>query len=130
MLYLTKAQKDQLIEHARAGSPNEVCGILAGKEEKIDKIYQMTNTEQSPETFFMDSQEQLKVIKEIRSQGLEMSAIYHSHPETQAYPSAQDVSLAFYPDASYVIVSLKDESDPKIRSFKIVEGKIEEEDIS
>lgn len=129
MLYLSKNQREQLVEHSKKESPNEACGILAGKGERVEKIYLMANTDKSASTFFMDPKEQLKVMKEIRNQGLQMIAIYHSHPETEGYPSAHDVELAFYPDTSYLIVSLKDKDNPAMRSFKIVEGKIREEEL-
>lgn len=127
MPYLTKKQAEKLIEHSKRESPDEACGILAGREGKVTKVYPMANADKSAKTFFMDPKEQLRVMKEIRNLGLEMAGIYHSHPETEAYPSAHDVELAFYPGASYVIVSLKDKDNPKIKSFRIIEGKIEEE---
>jgi proteasome lid subunit RPN8/RPN11 len=127
MLYLTKKQAEELIEHSKSESPNEACGIIAGKEGRAERVYQMTNTDKSAKTFFMDSKEQLKVMKEIRALGLEMVGIYHSHLQTEAFPSIHDVELAYYPQVSNVIVSLKDRDNPRIRAFRIVEGKIEEE---
>lgn len=106
----------------------EACGILAGKEDKVFVIYRMENTEKSSISFFMEPREQLRVMKDIRAKDLEMLAIYHSHPKAPAYPSARDVELAFYPDASYIIISLLKE-EPEVRSFKIRNGKIEEEKI-
>lgn len=129
MLYLNNKQANELIEHSKRESPNEACGILAGEEGKVTKVYQMTNTDKSSKTFFMDPKQQLKVMKEIRNSGLEMLGIYHSHPETEAYPSAHDVELAFYPESSYAIVSIKDRNNPIIRSFKIVKGKINKEEV-
>ncbi len=129
MLYLTKEQIGELVDHSRRGYPSEACGILAGKNELVVKIYQTTNKDNSASTFFMDPKEQLKVMKEIRNSSLEMVGIYHSHPETQAYPSAHDVELAYYPDVSYVIVSLKEKDNPVVKAFKIKDGKITEEEI-
>lgn len=131
MLYLSKKQLEELVEHSKRESPNEACGILAGNQadKKVDKVYQMTNTDKSAKTFFMNPKEQLKVMKEIRNLGLEMVGIYHSHPETEAYPSAHDVELAFYPEVSFVIISIRDKENPSIRSFKIIEEKISEEEV-
>jgi [CysO sulfur-carrier protein]-S-L-cysteine hydrolase len=131
MICLSKSQIEELTEHAKKEAPNEACGILAGHDSsrKVKKIYRMANADNSPRSFFMDPKEQLKVMKEIRTQGLEMAGIYHSHPQTGAYPSEHDIKLAFYPAVSYVIVSLKDENDPVIRSFKIAEGEITEEEV-
>jgi len=129
MLYLNENQKERLVEHSKKEEPNEACGILAGKNHKVEKVYEMVNTDNSAKTFFMEPKEQLKVMKEIRNSALEMVGIYHSHLETDAYPSAHDVELAYYSEVSYVIVSVKDRDNPSIRSFKIVEGKINEEEV-
>ncbi|UCH00117.1 MAG: M67 family metallopeptidase [Deltaproteobacteria bacterium] len=127
MLYLSKENAKELAEHSERECPNEACGMLAGKDRKVEMVYQMTNRDKSAKTFFMDPSEQLKVIKEIRDLGMKMVGIYHSHPETEAYPSPRDVELAFYPEASYVIISIKDKANPSIRSFRIIQGEVSEE---
>ena len=130
MFIIKKGFQDEIIKHVQATSPSEACGILAGRRGKVDKIYQMKNTSDKPEIcYFMDPKEQLEVMKEIRNLGQEMVGIYHSHTENEAYPSARDLELAFYPDAYYIIISLKDKKNPSIRAFRIVEGKISEEEI-
>jgi len=118
-----------ITEHAIREFPNEACGILAGNQARVKKVYEMVNAQKSPETFFMDAREQLKVMKEIRNKGEEMIGIYHSHVASLAYPSSHDVELALYPEASYVIISIKDKKNPSVRSFKIAEGKITEEEL-
>lgn len=138
MLTLEKELCEQIIRQCKREFPNEACGILAGPPSsatnlgglrRVAKVYEMANADASPESFFMDAKEQLKVTKEIRNSGLEMLAIYHSHVASPAYPSAHDIELAFYPEASYIIISLKDKNNPQIRSFKIIEGKITEEEL-
>lgn len=131
MLYLSKKQLEELVEHSKREFPNEACGILAGNQgdKKVEKIYQMTNVEANPQTFSVDSKEHFKVVKEMRNLELEMVGMYHSHPETEARPSAHDVESANYPEISYVIVSIMDKENPSIRSFKIIDGKISEEEV-
>lgn len=129
MLYLSKQNANDIIQHSIKESPNEACGILAGKEGRVEKVYTMANTDKSAATFFMDPKEQLKVMKEVRNLDLEMVGIYHSHLATEAYPSAHDMELAYYPEVSYVIASIKDKDNPKIRSFKIENGRINEEEV-
>jgi proteasome lid subunit RPN8/RPN11 len=58
-----------------------------------------------------------------------MLAIYHSHPETPARPSDEDIRLALTPDVSYVIISLADVGTPDIKSYKISSGNVEKEAI-
>ena len=115
---------EQILEQARAQAPIETCGILAGSDSKVEKLYKMTNTNQSSDHFMMKPEEQFKVVKDIRSAGLEMLAIYHSHPETPARPSAEDIRLALTPDVIYVIVSLQDANDPDVKGFLVEEGNV------
>ncbi|MDP3732219.1 MAG: M67 family metallopeptidase [Candidatus Omnitrophota bacterium] len=129
MLTLKKDLLEKMFRQIKKEFPNEACGILAGKDSQVNKVYEMNNTDKSPSTYFMDANEQLKVMKEIRNLGLEMIGIYHSHVASQAYPSAHDVEMAFYPEASYVIISLVDKNKPAVRSFKINEGAITEEEV-
>jgi proteasome lid subunit RPN8/RPN11 len=125
-LIIPSALMEKMVAHCRAAYPNETCGILAGKEGTIEKIYEMTNIEPSPVSYLMDPKEQFLAMKEMRTEGNRMIAIYHSHPQSPAYPSSKDVSLAFYPDAVYVIVSLIDRNKPEIRAFEIKEWNVSE----
>jgi proteasome lid subunit RPN8/RPN11 len=129
MIHIPRKLVDQVIEHSKREVPNEACGILAGRNKRVERVFEMTNVEKSPVSFFMDGKEQLKVMKEIRNLGLEMAGIYHSHPSSPAYPSVHDVELAFYAEISYVIVSLLEDTNPLIRAFKIIDGKITEEEL-
>ncbi len=129
MIYIVKDLLSRIIEHSKRELPNEACGILSGKAGKITKVYEMANAEKSPETFFMEPKEQLSVMKQIRGSGEEMLGIYHSHVASDAYPSSRDIELALYPEASYVIISLKDKKNPLARSFNIIDGKIIEEEL-
>ncbi len=106
MLEIPQVIYEDILDHARSGFPLEICGIVGGSEGVASVLYRMTNTDQSNEHFMMDPKEQFAVIKELRSKGLEMLAIYHSHPETPARPSEEDIRLALTPNVSHIIVSL------------------------
>jgi len=129
MLKIKKYFFEQIVVHCKQEAPNEACGLLAGKDGEVAKSYEAINVDKSPESFLMDPKEQLKLTKEIRNSGLDMIGIYHSHLASEAYPSEHDLRLAFYPDVSYVIITLKDKNKPVIRSFKITEGRITEEEV-
>ena len=109
----------QIIEQATNAMPIEACGILAGKNSRVEKFYKMTNTDKSSTHFMMSPREQFKVAKDIRRRKLEILAIYHSHPTIPARPSAEDIRMAFMPEVIYLIVSLQDESKPIVRGFLI-----------
>lgn len=130
MLILKKEFFAQIVKQCQRELPNEACGILAGRDEMVEKVYEMTNVRKSPSAYLMEAREQIKTMKEMRNLGLKMIGIYHSHVASRAYPSEEDLELAFYPEAYYAIISLKDKDNPEIGLFKIREGKINEEEVS
>jgi proteasome lid subunit RPN8/RPN11 len=117
-----------LFDHAKTGLPEEVCGYLAGTDSQVVKHFRLTNIDHSNEHFSFDPNEQFQVVREARKAGLQILANYHSHPETPARPSREDIRLAFDPNISYVIVSLSSEI-PDIKSFRILNGEVEKEEI-
>lgn len=129
MFVLEKRYAEEMIAHAREESPNEACGLLAGKEERVVKLYRCTSIEKSPYRYVINPKEQLKIMREMDEKGWELLGIYHSHTFTAAYPSRTDVEMAFYPDALYFIVSLVDPKGPAIRAFRIADGKVSEEEL-
>ncbi|MFQ6058174.1 MAG: Mov34/MPN/PAD-1 family protein [Anaerolineae bacterium] len=131
MIQLPARYAQEMIEHARAGAPQEVCGILAGRQGRVVKLYRTRNVAEQPlVTYRMEPHEQLRIFRDIDEQGWEILGIYHSHPATEAYPSATDMKLAFYPDSLYFIVSLARQK-PVIRAFRINQerGEIQEEEV-
>ena len=107
-----------MIVQAKAEIPIEACGILAGTDGLVEKLYEMTNIDKSSTHFTMAPEEQFKVAKDIRSAGHQMLAIYHSHPETPARASAEDIRMALTPDMIYVILSLQ-QATPVVKAFLI-----------
>ncbi|MBA3014103.1 MAG: M67 family metallopeptidase [Proteobacteria bacterium] len=126
MLKITSEIWAALVRHAQNGLPHEVCGYLAEKEGRVVVYYEMTNTDAAHDHFSMKPEEQFKAVKDMRQKGLVLRAVYHSHPETPARPSQEDIKLAYDPQLSYVIISLA-ETDPVIRSFRINKGEVAEE---
>ena len=118
-----------VMEHARQEYPLESCGILAGKDGKITNFYPMVNTEKSSSSYLMEPEEQLRVFLEMERGGLELSAIYHSHPHTAAFPSQRELDNAFYPDSLIFIISLMEKSAPQIAAFEIEEERIEKKTV-
>lgn len=118
-----------IIAHAQRDFPLEACGILGGTDGVVTEHYPMANTDRSNEHFMMEPKEQFAVIKDLRAKGKEMLVVYHSHPETPARPSEEDIRLALTPDVSYVIVSLAGET-PDVKSFRIEGGVVTPEPVA
>jgi [CysO sulfur-carrier protein]-S-L-cysteine hydrolase len=134
MLNIKKSDLQIMIDHCVAGLPNESCGMLGGKDGRVDKVYPVKNAKPGPDYYEMDPEEQFRVMKDVRDSGLQLTGLFHSHPTGHAYPSSVDVEQAYwpgtqlpnYPDAIYIIISLMDRSKPVARGFSIEEGKVHE----
>ena len=124
---ITDSIINDILSHAREGYPDEVCGLMAGRGGTISRVFRTTNIDKSSISYMMEPSEQFRAFKEMRTEGLELMAIYHSHPTSPAYPSQTDVRLAYYPEVVYLIASLQNVGAPVIKGFRIVDGKITEE---
>lgn len=120
----------EMVEHGLREFPNEACGLVAGRSGTTEKFYALTNLDASPVSYRLDPAEQLRVFDELDDHGWELSGIFHTHTHSEAYPSETDRSLAFYPDARYLIMSLTDREHPQIKAFRILDGEITEEELT
>ena len=121
---------DELVRHALDDRPNECCGLIGGKGDRAETVYRASNAEASPFRYSISPTEQLELINRIDDAGEDLVAIYHSHTKTEPFPSQTDVNLASgWPDATWVIISLKDPERPEIRAFHIAGERIEDVDL-
>jgi proteasome lid subunit RPN8/RPN11 len=137
MLRLSVAVYTELVGHClgaqldeATGLPLEACGLLGGDpaSTRIAVCYPTRNAAASARTYTVDPQDVLRADRDAESRGLEIVGVFHSHTHTDPYPSATDVAQAPDPSWHYVLVSLRDES-PTLRSYRIVDGKIDEEPV-
>lgn len=96
----------EIVDHAKEDAPLEACGYLASKGGIIMASYALANIDKSNEHFSFDPKEQFAAVKDARAKGLEICAVYHSHPASPARPSQEDIALAYDQNMSYFIVSL------------------------
>lgn len=132
MLVIRADLVDAMVAHARADHPDEACGVLAGPDgsDRPERHIAMVNAERSPTFYRFDSGEQLKVWREMDNAGEAPIVIYHSHTATEAYPSRTDISFASEPDAHYVLVSTRDPERHELRSYRILDGVVDEEPVT
>ena len=103
-LTLTKRQLQSMLRYLACRAPLEACGLLAGKNNRVEKVIGVRNQAQSPVRFIMDPQEQLKAFYWIESKGLDLLGIFHSHPAGPQTASATDIAEAAY-EVIHVICS-------------------------
>jgi proteasome lid subunit RPN8/RPN11 len=124
-LLISRADFDAIAVHAKSWLPYEACGLIAGRAEGdtrvVTAVYPTANADRSREHFTIEPREQLAAIKDMRARGLSPLGNFHSHPETPARPSPEDVRLARDPNAAYLILSLAGE-EPVLRAFRVENG--------
>ena len=117
---------EALLAHARSDAPYEVCGLLATDGRGVAAHYEIPNAARSMTYYNMEPKALLRAMRDMEDRGWELLAIYHSHTHTEAFPSQTDIELAFYPDATYLIVSLQEPDEPAVRAFSIRDGEVTE----
>jgi proteasome lid subunit RPN8/RPN11 len=123
-LMLTTRQWRKIQRHVISTLPNEACGLLAGKHQRVEEVFLVANQAESPVQFVMNPYEQLRAFERIESQCLDLLGIFHSHPAGPATASPTDIAEAAY-EAVHVIVSPGAEGW-QARGFWIAGGKAEE----
>ena len=128
MVRLPRELADEMIAHARSELPNEACGIFGGTlEGALLSFYPARNADASPYRYSVDPKDLLRITTTIEDDDKdEVAAIFHSHTMSPASPSRTDMELAAWPQAAYVIVSLKSDP-PEIRAWRLLEGRLPEE---
>ncbi len=131
MLVINTKLVQAMIAQASKDHPIETCGIIAGKESSNtpSRLIPMRNTARSADFFQFDPKQQLQVWREMDKRGEQPIVIYHSHTDSQAYPSREDIQLATEPQAHYVIIATNSRYSETVRSFRIINGTVTEERI-
>jgi proteasome lid subunit RPN8/RPN11 len=117
--------RSEMLSHVIRCFPEEACGLLAGIQGLGKAVVPIVNTLHSPVGFQMDPLEQLNAFNWMEQAGLELLAIFHSHPAGPMVPSETDIIQFAYPGVIYLIWSPEDVLksgmiDWQIRAFDIL----------
>ena len=120
-----------MLAHAFDGLPLEACGLLEGDPAAaaVARFHPCRNAAASAKLYTVDARDHLRADREAEDRGAELIGVMHSHTHTDAYPSPTDVAQAPDPSWHYVIVSLRYD-EPVLRSYRIVDGGIQEEPVA
>jgi len=122
---------NQILAHAQSAAGSEICGFIAAKNGKINRVYPVVNVASSPACFYrMDEKQQIDTMRKMRESGEELFGIYHSHPSSGAVPSEVDIKEAAYPEAVYFIVSLNTVGVLEMRAFYLKDSLMKELELS
>ena len=93
-IILSESYKEELVNRADAQKPYESCAILVGNENgenwNVKKIFLTENTAKSKVTFTISPDKEFEVDQIAKESNMEIVCIFHSHPESEAYPSETD----------------------------------------
>jgi [CysO sulfur-carrier protein]-S-L-cysteine hydrolase len=123
-LTLSKAHWQEMLEHVDRQVPLEACGLLAGKNNRVEKVILVQNQAQSPVRFVMDPYEQLEAFNWMEANGLDFLGIFHSHPDGPGTASVTDLA-----EAAYEVVHLiwfRNQNHWQARGFWIENGRATE----
>lgn len=102
-----------LAKHAKEASPNESCAILFGKIEKdhfrVKDVFLTENIANSPINFTISNDDLIKGYQEAEKRKLDVVGIFHSHPDSEAYPSMTDQKFMEINPVPWLIFSNKNE---------------------
>jgi [CysO sulfur-carrier protein]-S-L-cysteine hydrolase len=136
MIHISAKTWDALCQHAQEIFPDECCGAILVKNdrEEVRRIANIQNAmrakdpQQFPRdatiAYFMEPKELLAVNREVDSGKAALKAFYHSHPNHDAYFSAEDKRQAMfgdepsYPDTAYLVVSVYDRQVRNIKAYR------------
>ena len=108
-IIISESQKKTLVNHANNEKPNESCailfGIVDGQKTIVKEIFLTKNIDESPVNFTISNEQLIKCYKDAEEKKMEVVGIFHSHPNSEAYPSNTDKKFMYSNPVVWVIYS-------------------------
>lgn len=134
---ISRSNWDEMVAQAEREFPFECCGLMIGDQaaEEVRPIVNIQNQKHGENpaafprdartAFLMDPKQHLAVMKEIDERRLALKAVYHSHPDHDAYFSPTDRAQACsfdpdepdYPETVYIVLSIRDGKFARAAAF-------------
>lgn len=112
----------EMVAHVIAGYPNEACGALGSQSDLVVKNYPTANAAEEPDDFSMMSEADIvHIFNDIDEYDGDM-IYYHSHPQSEAYPSARDIEWAKRSGYLYLIFSLRFHPEPPYARIFLIDS--------
>ena len=111
-----------MLAQARAALPNECVGLLAGQPgSPVAGHYPLRNALASPVEYESDAHDMFDAVRDMRQKGIDIVAVYHSHPTSAPIPSRKDRERNYSPDVVNFIISLQG-PEPVMRGWWLTEA--------
>ena len=106
-LRLERRQAEALLELARAQAPREACGLLGCVDGRVASVVAIDNVAAEPtQRFELDARQYTQALFAMQRDGLELCGIWHSHPQGEPLPSAEDIRGAAWPEVCHLLIGL------------------------
>lgn len=106
-----------MIAQAQAEQPHECCGLLAGPSPAVvTHRYPLINDLASAVEYLSDPKSMFDAVRDMRRHGIDVVAVYHSHPTSAPVPSRTDLERNYSPEVVNFIISLKN-AVPEVRGW-------------
>ena len=102
---LSETDKKILSEHSENQKPNEACAILFGKNDQVLDLFLTENIEKSSVNFTISNEQLIEGYKIAEEKEMEVIGIFHSHPDSDAFPSNTDKKFMQSNPVAWVIYS-------------------------
>ena len=89
-IILKQSDKKILSQFSENQKPNEACAILFGKNNKVLDIFLTENIEKSPVNFTISNEQLIEAYEMAEQKNMDVIGIFHSHPNSDAFPSNTD----------------------------------------
>ena len=89
-IILSQSDKKTLSEYSENQKPNESCALLFGKDNQVSDLFLTENIEKSPVNFTISNKQLIEGYKIAEEKKVDVIGIFHSHPNSDAYPSNTD----------------------------------------
>lgn len=137
MLTISRNLISEIFKQAEEGYPYEICGFMIGRQDyatgsrEVTEVIQVENQnkERASDRFEISPKDYLRVEEYADSKGLQIVGIYHSHPDHPDRPSQTDRAYALE-DMSYIIVSVNNAKAESFKSWCLVDGEFQEEEVN
>lgn len=138
-LVLTEAAWAEISCHAVETFPEECCGVILSRggsdevrrlnniQNKLHTLDPQTYPRNATIAYTINPRELEAIIQEAEANGAKLKAFYHSHPDHEAYFSAEDKAFATpfgeptYPDAAQIVVSIYNRAVKRICAYAWVD---------
>ena len=104
-IILKQSDKKILVQHSENQKPNEACAILFGKENKVEEVFLTKNIDESPINFTISNEQLIEGYKMAENKKMEVIGIFHSHPNSDAFPSNTDKKFMQSNPVAWIIYS-------------------------